>query len=120
MHRIVLASTLILTGCAMAPQQPAPQSAPQTPEIVATPRTVRSGLVGLDAQDLVARFGNPALQVHEGTSLKLQFRGRACVLDAYLYPSSGGVLRVTHIDTRAPSGVDTDQAACISALETPS
>jgi hypothetical protein len=43
------------------------------------------------------------------------------VLDAYLYPSQGGgVLRVTHIDTRTASGVDTDQAACISALENPS
>ena len=119
MRRVILASTLLLAGCAAAPQQ---QAAPQIPEITATPRTARSGLVGLTAQDLVGRFGNPALQVREGTSLKLQFRSRACVLDAYLYPSasSGGVLRVTHIDARAPSGVDTDQAACISALETPS
>src|SRR5438309_1285589 len=119
MRRVILASTLLLAGCATAPQQQQP--APQIPEITATPRTARSGLVGLTAQDLVGRFGNPALQVREGTSLKLQFRGRACVLDAYLYPSqNGGTLRVTHIDARAPSGVDTDQAACISALETPS
>src|SRR5436305_26287 len=118
MRHFILASTLLLAGCATAPQQ---QAAPQIPEIIATPRTARSGLVGLTAQDLVGRFGNPALQVREGASLKLQFRGRACVLDAYLYPSqSGGVLRVTHIDARALSGVDTDQAACISALETPS
>jgi hypothetical protein len=118
MRRFILASTLILAGCAAAPQE---QPAPRIPEITATPRTGRSGLVGLTAQELVGRFGNPALQVREGTSLKLQFRGRSCVLDAYLYPSqSGGVLRVTHIDARAPSGVDTDQAACISALETPS
>jgi hypothetical protein len=117
MRRFILTLTLILAGCATAPQ---PQ-APQVPEIIATPRTARSGLVGLTAQELVGRFGNPALQVREGASLKLQFRGRACVLDAYLYPSqSGGVLRVTHIDARAPSGVDADQAACISALERPS
>ena len=117
MRRFILASTLLLAGCATAPQQ---QPAPQIPEITATPRTARSGLVGLTAQDLVGRFGNPALQVREGTSLKLQFRGRVCVLDAYLYPGSGGVLRVTHIDARALSGADTDQATCISALETPS
>jgi hypothetical protein len=117
MRRFTLASTLFLAGCATAPQQPQPR----VPEIVATPMTARSGLVGLTAQELVGRFGNPALQVREGTSLKLQFRGRSCVLDAYLYPSqSGGVLRVTHIDTRAPSGVDTNQAACISALESAS
>jgi hypothetical protein len=42
------------------------------------------------------------------------------VLDAYLYPSTGGALRVTHVDTRTQTGIDTDQAACISALENPS
>ena len=118
MRRIILASTLILAGCATRPaEQPAPQPAP---EITATPRTVRSGLVGLTAQELIGRFGNPALQVREGASLKPQFRGRSCVLDAYLYPSTGGTLRVTHIDARTPAGADTDQAACIAALETPS
>ena len=118
MRRFILASTLVLSACATAPQQ---QAAPQVPEITATPRTARSGLVGLTAQELVGHFGNPALQVHEGASLKLQFRGRSCVLDAYLYPSgNGGVQRVTHVDTRALSGVDTDQAACISALESSS
>jgi hypothetical protein len=41
------------------------------------------------------------------------------VLDTYLYPQNGA-LRVTHIDARTPSGIDTDQAACIFALENPS
>jgi hypothetical protein len=77
-------------------------------------------LIGLTTSELVGHFGNPALQVREGTSLKLQFRSRTCVLDAYLYPSRDGALRVTYVDTRTPSGVDTNQAACISALEYPS
>jgi hypothetical protein len=76
--------------------------------------------MGLTPNELVGHFGSPALQVREGTSLKLQFRGRRCVLDAYLYPSTGGAMRVTHVDARLPSGVDADQAACISALENPS
>jgi hypothetical protein len=42
------------------------------------------------------------------------------VLDAYLYPGQSGVPRVTHVDTRTPSGSDVDQATCISALEYPS
>ena len=54
--------------------------------------------------ELVGHFGNPALQVREGTSLKLQFRGRSCVLDAYLYPPEQHVLRVTHVDTRDAVG----------------
>ena len=119
MRRSIIVSTLFLASCATAPQPQRPGPV-QVPEIVATPNTARSGLVGLTAQDLVGKFGNPALQVREGTSLKLQFRGRSCVLDAYLYPQNGGVLRVTHIDARTRSGADTDQAACISALETPS
>lgn len=114
---LVVAATLFLASCATAPQQ----TAPEVPEIVQTPRTARSGLAGLTAGELVGHFGNPALQIREGTSLKLQFRGRSCVLDAYLYPSQGdSTLRVTHIDARSPNGAAMDQAACISALENPS
>ena len=117
MRRVILASTLLLAGCAAAPQQPAVQSTPP-PVTASEPPTRR--LLGLTAQEIVGHLGNPALQVREGTSLKLQFRSPRCVLDAYLYPSSGGAtLRVTYIDTRARSGAATDQAACISALEHP-
>lgn len=111
---IALSLTLLLAACATAPQQtetPQPTPAPQ-------PRETGS-LIGLTAQDLIGRFGAPALQVREGSSLKLQFRGVGCVLDAYLYPSGGsGALKVTHVDTRLPSGADTDQAACLAGLGT--
>jgi hypothetical protein len=116
MRRLVLASTLVLAACATAPQTPEPQ-APQAP---VQPQQQPRGLIGLTASQIVGHFGNPALQIHEGTSVKLQFRGRACILDAYLYPSGNSGLRVTHIDTRAPSGADFNQAACISSLEHPS
>jgi hypothetical protein len=118
MRRLLpIAATVFLAACASQPQQPVanPVPIPQAP-------VQRSTLMGLTAGELVGHFGSPALQVREGTSLKLQFRGRSCVLDAYLYPSGTGAgdLRVTHVDARAPSGADTDQAACISALENPS
>jgi hypothetical protein len=116
MRRLLLLSTLFLAGCATRPQQPV-AGVPEQPA-AAEPRVTR--LVGLSTSELVGHFGTPALQVREGTSLKLQFRGRNCVLDAYLYPNPSGVLRVTHIDTRAVSGADTDQTSCISALEYPS
>ena len=111
---LAFALTLLLAACATRPQQPVTQ-VPQAPA-ANEPRQ----LYGLTAQDLVGHFGRPALQVREGTSLKLQFRSRSCVLDAYLYPSTGGMLRVTHVDTRTANGADTDQAACILALESPS
>jgi hypothetical protein len=113
MRRIfILASILVLAGCASRPEQPA-----EVPPPVQSPTTREPvGIVGLTAQQLVGHFGNPALQVREGVSLKLQFRGRSCVLDAYLYPQNN-VLRVTHVDTRTLSGIDYNQAACIASLE---
>jgi hypothetical protein len=119
MHRylmrrsLALSLTLLLAACATRPQQP-PQ--PQTPAVQPEPEE-KTSLSGLTAQDLVGSFGTPALQIREGSSLKLQFRGPRCVLDAYLYPSAGsGTLKVTHVDTRLPSGGDIDPSACIYAL----
>jgi len=118
MRRLALVSTMILAGCAARPEAPVVQA---PPVVTAKPPQVRSVILGLTASELVGHFGNPALQVREGVGLKLQFRSNRCVLDAYLYgPESGtGVQRVTYVDTRLPSGVTTDQAACISVLENP-
>jgi hypothetical protein len=106
---------LFAAACAPRPQ------AASVPTVTPPPQPQQqNGLNGFNAQQLVDHFGRPALQVHEGSSVKLQFRGSRCVLDAYLYPSRDGQLRVTYIDTRQPSGADMNQAACIAALETPS
>ena len=108
-----LAVALLLAGCATrAPEQANENS--QTPAVTPAPPG-RAGLLGLSAGELMQRLGTPALQVREGTGLKLQFRGRSCILDAYLYPTSQGE-RVTHVDTRVASGADTDQATCIASL----
>lgn len=112
MRRLVLASPLFLAACVARQPQPA---AP----VVAAP-AARGELIGLSPSELVSHFGSPALQIREGSSLKLQFRSRHCVLDAFLYPSTGDEMRVTYVDTRLRSGAETDQAACISALENPS
>jgi hypothetical protein len=114
---LTLSLSLSLAACMRAPQQPPP--APTPAPVVESPQP-HGQLAGLTANELVGHFGMPALQIREGSSLKLQFRGRVCVLDAYLYPQSGGTLRVTHVDTRSPNGADIDQAACISSLENPS
>ena len=114
MRRIALVTTLFLAGCATRPE-PTPPPTPVTP----SPQS-RSDLLGLSAGELVQRFGNPALQIREGAGLKLQFRRRGCVLDAYLYAgASGGVERVTHVDARYPTGADMNQQACIAALQSP-
>ena len=115
MRTLILASALFLSACATrAPELPSERPIVQPPVAQAP-----TGLLGLTASELVQKFGAPALQVREGAGLKLQFRGRGCVLDAYLYrPVQGaGVERVTHVDTRLLSGVDTNQLGCIASLQ---
>jgi hypothetical protein len=116
MRRLALVLPLLLTACFAR----RPEAEPEVAQPAPVTRPATGQLIGLTTSDLVGHFGSPALQVREGTSLKLQFRGKLCVLDAYLYPSTNGALRVTYVDTRTKAGIDTDQAACISALENPS
>lgn len=111
----ILAFALLLSACATrGPELPSERPVVQPPVAPAP-----TGLLGLTASELVQKFGAPALQVREGAGLKLQFRGRACVLDAYLYrPVQGsGVERVTHVEARLPSGADTSQSGCIASLQ---
>jgi len=116
MRRLVPAFSLFVAACASAPQGPPPST---TPQPVTPSRHAHSNIIGMTASELVTHLGNPVLQVREGPGLKMQFRSRACVLDAYLYPpaSGQGLTRVSHSDARLPSGQDTDQAACISQIE---
>ncbi len=112
MHRILpLAAVIALAACAprvATPVEPAP--APVTP--------VRptGALFGVTASDLIARFGQPTFQVREGAGTKLQWSRNGCVLDAYLYPppSAQGVPRVSHVDTRRPSGDNIPLDTCVA------
>jgi hypothetical protein len=110
---LAIALALFVAACGTAPQAP-PQVVSPAPEPVE-----RGDLIGLTTGDLIQRFGAPALQIREGTSLKLQFRGRQCVLDAYRYPPANGrgAERVMHVDTRVRSGADTDQRTCVAMLQ---
>lgn len=108
---------MTLAGCT-PDVLPPPQTAP--PPVEVTPSThIISDVLGMDAATLIRTFGSPALQVREGVGLKMQWRGLACVLDAYLYPpvQGTGLARVTHVDARLPSGADASQPSCIAALQ---
>ena len=74
------------------------------------------GVMGRTAAALTGLFGQPALDVREGTARKLQFANQVCVLDAYLYPRAGGEAVVTHVDARLPDGRDIDRASCVSSF----
>ena len=109
------AALLLLAGCGATP---IPVSVPARP-VASEPPLQRGGLIGLDANALATRFGQPRLKVREGDGTKLQFAGGSCLLDAYLYPppSGSGLPRVTHIDTRTRDGRPVDQAGCIRMIE---
>ena len=103
---------LLLAGCG--------ETGTQAPKPIAPPPRAASGIdrvMGHDAKALVALFGRPAIDLREGPAHKLQFRGAACVLDAYLYPpGGGGEPKVTWIDARTRAGADFDRASCIASL----
>ena len=111
---LTFGAALLLAGCAT---RPAPEPEPQAPAPQQGP-AVPGTLLNLTAAELIQKMGQPALQVREGPGLKLQFKGRSCILDAYLYPSPSGGLpeRVTYVDTRLSNGNNTPQPACIASL----
>jgi hypothetical protein len=74
-------------------------------------------VIGKDANALIRLFGQPRLDVIEVQGRKLQFSGRACILDAYLYPDGRNDAEiVTHIDARRSDGAEVDRAQCVNAL----
>jgi hypothetical protein len=111
-----LAPFLLLAGCV-----PSTSVNPPVPAVVARAPVISSvgleGVMGANARALAAQFGTADLDIREGTARKLQYGSTVCVLDAYLYPrSGGGDPVVTHVDARLPDGRDMDRASCVAAL----
>ncbi len=111
-----LGLALFVSGCtSAAPEQPRVQSASAVVRPLAP--IGLQGVMGQNAGVLISQFGQADLDVREGSARKLQFAGPACVLDAYLYPSTGSNEPVvTHVDARLPDGRDMDRASCVAAL----
>lgn len=78
-----------------------------------------NGVIGARAASLTARFGAARIDLTEGDARKLQFTGRNCVLDIFLYPLEAGREPVaTHVDARLrQGGGETDRAGCIAEIE---
>jgi hypothetical protein len=118
---IVVFTAAALAGCASSvrpgPSRPSAEPRPATPNVVRPRPSPGDLVIGRNAAALVALFGDPALDVQEGSARKLQFLGPTCVLDAYLYPPQArGEPVVTHVDARLRDGRDTDRAACVQTL----
>lgn len=128
MHRLTLAGlVLVLAACgvtdisAKKPKKtPIPIDRPAT-DLSARPATLdKRGLgdvMGKNVAELKRMFGEPRIDVVEVYGRKLQFSGKPCILDAYLYPDGkNGAEIVTHIDARRSDGAEVDRAACVNAL----
>jgi len=115
----VLIGAALVAGC-VAPVREAAAPAVRPPVAPPPPVYSNNGLesvMGQSARALISLFGNPDLDVREGSARKLQFLGPVCVLDAYLYPPRAGAEPVvTHIDARLPDGRDIDRSSCVAAL----
>jgi len=109
----------LAAGCVSPVREAAapPVRSPAAPPPPAYSTNGLESVIGQSARALVALFGNPDLDVREGSARKLQFLGPVCVLDAYLYPPrSGAEPVVTHVDARLPDGRDIDRSSCVAAL----
>jgi hypothetical protein len=121
---ILATASLTLAACAATP---APQPKPAAPrEKTAAAFPVRPAIdkrgleavMGKDIGALKRLFGEPRLDVVEVFGRKLQFVGKACVLDTYLYPDGkGGAEIVTYVDARRSDGAEVDRASCVDALQ---
>jgi len=120
------AIALLLAGCAAVPKARAPARQPAMAERTAAsfqPRPVivargLEGVIGKDANAIKHLFGEPRLDVVEVYGRKLQFVGKPCILDAFLYPERKGAREVvTYVDARRSDGAAVDRAACIEALQ---
>ncbi|MBA3576585.1 MAG: hypothetical protein H0W39_03065 [Sphingomonas sp.] len=111
---LIVSASFALAACATTPRV-----ATTTPDQPPPSEHTRGAIIGLTSAQLVQRFGTPALQIREGESLKLQFRGPFCVLDAYLYATGTAPHRVTYVDTRNRALADVDQDRCIDSMGAP-
>ena len=121
----LLATLLLLAGGVSPPEvraevRPAApverKAAPLPPRTVVVTRGLE-GVMGKDASTLKRLFGEPRLDVVEVYGRKLQFVGKPCILDVFLYPErKGGREVVTYVDARRSDGTAVDRAACIEGL----
>lgn len=114
MRRIAFLIILAAAACAPRPETaPAPVAAPAEPS-----QAEHRSINGMTAQELFQLFGRPRLQIVEGEGTKLQFAGRNCVLDVYLYPpAGGGAPRATLIEARNSQGNDVNAQSCAASIQ---
>jgi hypothetical protein len=105
---LVTPTPIVSTPAATAPLLVSLPSA--TPHRSVAPAQLAS-LRNLSAEDLAQRLGPPDFKRQEATAQIWQYRGRACVLDVFLY-AEGGDLKVAHAVTRSRTDIAAPEDHC--------
>ncbi len=117
------ALALLVTACASAPagKRPVVAGTPGS-AIVRLPEVMQAAglesVIGAPATTLTRRLGEPRLDWVDGDVRKLQFAGRVCVMDIYLYPLQPGAEPVaTHVEARQrEGGAPVDRGQCLNEI----
>jgi hypothetical protein len=88
-----------------------PETGPETPSAPVDAPANLSPFSGLTAAQLKTQWGAPSLTRNEAGAQLMQFKGKGCVVLAYLYPSDGGEMQTTFAEAH-PGG---DSASAISS-----
>ncbi|WP_241241799.1 hypothetical protein [Sphingobium algorifonticola] len=108
---------MALSACAAVPSAPPPTAATRPAVPMAGAYGKPTMLTGMDARRLIQMFGTPRLDIRDPHVRKLQFANGRCILDTYLYaPAKGKEPVVSYADSRQPSGMEMDPAACAALL----
>ena len=107
---IVLASLLLLAGCAA--KSPAPRLAPSVPIPSAPRRAEPPGYTGTSVDVLRTRLGAPAFSRKDGPTEMWRYDAGAC--HAFFFFTGG---TVSHIETVPRGPGDSADPACLNALK---
>lgn len=103
-------------GLAMAtPAAPRRTEAPAARPRPADPPAGAAALMGLRAEEVRRRLGEPGLRRPEGEAEIWLYEAQDCRLDVILYPE-GGALLVGHAAARALGAARVTEAACLAAI----
>lgn len=94
-----------------------PQQQPAAQVAVVAPIAGVRGLMGLTREAIGARLGQAGFVRRDGPAEVLRFRGRACLLDVFVYREADNTQRVTHVDARTLQGRPTPPDPCLDSLE---
>lgn len=119
-HAALVASALLLAGCAGTPSGVGATGAEiarlEPAKDIGAGALLPESLVGVAPDALTARLGVPAFRRQEPAAEVWQYAGEGCSLFVYFYRTDAGILASSYVDARARAGGPADPAACLAEV----